>query len=1183
MNPLPIKPPFVFNNMSARIFPLRANLDALQHLCDGYLNIVPPEVGHFRASMPYVYLMVLDYGQVGEAVMRVGWFAQLEVFFSIPVEWYKLVDGQWTFHDWAVITPYIFVNDNFSVPLGRTVYGFPKILATLEPTPSHWVSDPLSPVTLARVETEVFPETYTGTGLEKRLFLEVERTTASPFRLPLDSSNPIALWNIVSHFANAIGGAGRDALWMMQSMRISPVNPGAYPGVIQQMLAKIAPGIAPGGPGFVQNSINLKQFRRADDPPHICYQALTNGRMVTTAFNGGGLLGGELLPFGDLSGGHTVKLYEHASYPIVRTLGLEVHSHSRSKDVNVAELRPVMPFWFDMDLRYEEGINLAWRSHDGIWKDDAGTPFDPNQKPAADDNLPEFNSVISTAIEAIAGPFQFSDTTIRVLPLLAKKEKLQEFLESYMNEPLGSPVLCTDDPPEPRGRILHEDGVTEEHVRLSVWAHPPTRISDHDEVGGDLAYVYLTAISFGGVKSKTNNVGDWAKYELSLMIPVNWQRKDHHTGHFKTIGVGVVPAYSFVDDCVGAISRLEVQGMQAMTANFLRPESVWLSTEGELSDDPLQTLLRVDAEVLPALGAGQKTTTQPVISISRGAADAGLGDAPDSPWNWAENLRSELAAKKATKVDYPEDLRIARALSLELLGNQTPFALYTLKQFRDVVDADKACYQSIERLGRELQQLFDIREIEDTLMVTFHDYPTLSIVSSLGILGVSDPDANPGIVYTTQAVRPFYIHATLTEPLSGRLMSRAGGMDWTIFPRAFETTLSQDKGEHGIMADLIAEELQDRMDPSRTAAVMFDARQRRETENYQPISRHAAVKALGRVDPQMVIDSILSREWGNNDPHAYWRRGQAELMKALSALPLEGRAKALAESELCREINNALALRPGAVAAPVSTLDLSPVNSPDGDDEPIVRTKIDPTLSKSGQRWQATIEEILERQRDFTEQRLRLEKSIDTLAPLFVLGFPALQNALRRAGQPAPTDEALIAAAAEFSDSLTKIHGLKIEGEPSERNTLDSQVRADKVRLGELLQVLDRVLVDSGSVAANVARAKAYGEIFREALDLARKFCDAQQRALMNKLSRGYQRPDFCVRRDSLGKDCDKWLPMPFSWDENWYYGRQFSPKLPLAELSPSGSSVEKTTASSNLNPAEPKPAQPGVSWEEAQ
>jgi hypothetical protein len=159
---LPIKPPFEFNGLSGRVFPLRANLDALQQLCNAYLNFVPPEVGRFRAVVPYAYLAILDYGQIAETIKPLGWFAQVEVFFCVPVEWYRVINGKWLFHDWAVFTPYIYVSDDFSVPMGRMVYGFPKALARLTKPTGRWVSDAAAPVTLAHVETAVFPELYEG-------------------------------------------------------------------------------------------------------------------------------------------------------------------------------------------------------------------------------------------------------------------------------------------------------------------------------------------------------------------------------------------------------------------------------------------------------------------------------------------------------------------------------------------------------------------------------------------------------------------------------------------------------------------------------------------------------------------------------------------------------------------------------------------------------------------------------------------------------------------------------------------------------------------------------------------------------------------------------------------------------------------------------------------------------------
>jgi hypothetical protein len=160
LDQLGVKPPLMFRGVSARVFPLRANLDTLQQLVDGYLNFVPREAGYFRAPLPYVFVVLLNYGQMSEAMMRSGWFSQIEVYFGLPVEWYKLVDGQYVFHDWGVITPYIFVNDDISVPVGRTVYGFPKVLASVKQTDSSWMKNPVASSNLASVATTVFQKAY---------------------------------------------------------------------------------------------------------------------------------------------------------------------------------------------------------------------------------------------------------------------------------------------------------------------------------------------------------------------------------------------------------------------------------------------------------------------------------------------------------------------------------------------------------------------------------------------------------------------------------------------------------------------------------------------------------------------------------------------------------------------------------------------------------------------------------------------------------------------------------------------------------------------------------------------------------------------------------------------------------------------------------------------------------------
>jgi hypothetical protein len=64
---------------------------------------------------------------------------------------------------------------------------------------------------------------------------------------------------------------------------------------------------------------------------------------------------------------------------------------------------------------------------------------------------------------------------------------------------------------------------------------------------------------------------------------------------------------------------------------------------------------------------------------------------------------------------------------------------------------------------------------------------------------------------------------------------------------------------------------------------------------------------------------------------------------------------------------------------------------------------------------------------------------------------------------------------------------------------------------------------------------------FREAIDLVRERVVLQREALFNRLSKTYQKPDFCVRRDSAGPEADRHFPLNESWDEEWYVGPEIS------------------------------------------
>jgi len=1101
-DPIPAKPPFIFNGLSSRVFPLRANMDALQRLCNGYLNFVPESVGRFRASVPYVFLSVLDYGQIAESA-GLGWFAQVEVFFAVPVEWYRKVEGRWVFHDWATITPFIYVNDNYSVPLGRTVCGFPKVLSKFTAVTSDWIHSPQAPVTLASIETEVFPIDYAGRRLEDRVFLEVVREAPmSNMRVPFDPRSPVAPWTVASHLADAAGGYGRDALWLAQALRIFPqVPPGQMSGMLPEMLSRMGPALAPGGPGFVMNSLNLKQFRRADRPSELCYQALTNGPMITSAFNSGGLLGEERTVLGDFSGGHTIRLYEYPTLPIAKTLGLEVHRRWKGDGVDVAEFKPVLPFWMDVNVSLQPSVNLAWRTEQGVWKDGGGNPLPPDTQPGASAARPPapppFNPALASAVEAITGPFLYTGTTIRVLPLLASKDKLQAFLDESINQALGRPVL-------PAQGLDGEPAAV--GVRLRVWARPPAPVNPGPPIGGNLAYVYMASTSFASVTSATNNVGDWAKYELAFLVPVVWERQEdpQDSGSaWVTEGVGVVPAYFFVDDGIAAASRYEMQGINARTADFVRPESVWLSDDNN-QDQPRQTLLRMDAEVWAALEAGQQAKVQPVVEIVQNEVNAGLGKlgTEAAPFRWAEDLRLELGTKKGIKQAYPGYTRLARALALELLGNEAPLAMYSLKQFRDAVNPDRACYQSLVRVSRSLREVVDICEIEETLAVRIHDYPNLAIAASLGLHTTVLDDGGAGVLYSAQAIRPFYVRGTLLEPLGEQLMWRAGEPQWAVSDRAFSGRLSTDGSGPKLQVNPIAETLQDRMDPCRMAAVVLQTRDDKAT-----ISVADARRALALVDPQIVIDSVLSREWGSADTTARWRQGRQQIAAAYEALPHGGAFKSAAETALYRAVIEPLATRQGYPP-----------------------------------RHAEFAEQAITGLQDFSKKRMEMEACFNTIAPWLLLGMQGLKD--EDHGKE-PDEAALGRAAADLLDKLQQIQAKELVGEPSAKHNLDMQVLGCNVKLDELLKgplakLCALKSLGRKSSTSHLEQVVAAAGPLREAVTMARRYCDAQREALLNTLSRAWQKPDFCIRRDSVGPERNRLLTLTGSWDEDWYYGMRF-------------------------------------------
>jgi hypothetical protein len=113
-----------------------------------------------------------------------------------------------------------------------------------------------------------------------------------------------------------------------------------------------------------------------------------------------------------------------------------------------------------------------------------------------------------------------------------------------------------------------------------------------------------------------------------------------------------------------------------------------------------------------------------------------------------------------------------------------------------------------------------------------------------------------------------------------------------------------------------------------------------------------------------------------------------------------------------------------------------------------------------------------------------------------------------------------------------------IVGEPS---VDDPHVGAVLARLKDRLTALASMTDNSLSRELEHGRGWQVDEITKAA-ELASQYCDAQRDALFNKLAKASQKPDFCVKRDSVDDAAtrDRYFPISESWDNDWYSGGNY-------------------------------------------
>lgn len=326
----PSEPPFRFSGVGMRVFPLRASFGRLKEFCDRLLNGFP-DVAEFRPIDGYVELIVLEYSSITSVEQPAfATYGQTEVFFLVPVMWKERASGKQHF---AVITPYIFVDNPVSARLGRDLFGWPKEAAWYRRDEVASGPSPGAASQLLSIDTEMLNASGTYSSRLLEIDDQPEREWLSFGRKKSLDDLPLDLGTVFRMCARP---------WQTMSRCLALSKRGLLDVATQ-----------PRRP-FDMLNVNLKQFPQMDPEQTAAYQALTVTPLRTTRVNGFGLIGQNKQLLGDPTGGTLVRIYEDPTWPVVTKLGLTYDEATPQSSEPGARLvyrfRPICPVWCNADF-----------------------------------------------------------------------------------------------------------------------------------------------------------------------------------------------------------------------------------------------------------------------------------------------------------------------------------------------------------------------------------------------------------------------------------------------------------------------------------------------------------------------------------------------------------------------------------------------------------------------------------------------------------------------------------------------------------------------------------------------------------------------------------------------------------------------------------------------------------------
>jgi hypothetical protein len=304
-------PPYNLENTQFYGFVLEGNSEALQSLCDRYLNIPGQDVFHYRPVSHYV-LMVFDkigkiYSTIPEGENK-GFFPEHgEVMFWILTEAEPLQEGGDKHYAWFI--PYIFVDSGPAMILGREVYGFPKELAQFE-LPEY----PSNPEHFS-LQTMVLKTFSADSSITLEEVVKVQSTTNNEENLTPGS-------NFEKETSVNFKAAIEEFDEVFEAFKID-----------KNCLRDLPSGIK-------LPVVFLKQFRSEQDGNAACYQAIVEAAFTFQRFR---FDWPDVIPFKLYKREFQVDITDYVSCPIAGDLGLQATQTAK------------FAFWVHFDFSCGEG------------------------------------------------------------------------------------------------------------------------------------------------------------------------------------------------------------------------------------------------------------------------------------------------------------------------------------------------------------------------------------------------------------------------------------------------------------------------------------------------------------------------------------------------------------------------------------------------------------------------------------------------------------------------------------------------------------------------------------------------------------------------------------------------------------------------------------------------------------